>query len=366
MAPPAEISIPSTALSTDEKPHTLYTITLRLPLRSFVVQKRYNDFVALHEALGSAVGSPPPQPLPPKTWLKSTVNNPELTESRRAGLESYLRAIAESHDRRWRDTTIWRGFLNLPAANSASSVSESTASARGIVAAANPSNAHGAADPTIWLDLHRDMKAALHEARLSLGKRDAAGEGSTAALEAGTSARRALVKVGSLLPVLNSGLRSIKEHKQLGEGELRRRQDLLSSAKIEKEGLEKIAASVSYFKRDGLSRNSSADKAELLSGSSAPVVKAGRRALGAPVPETERTIQRDNRGVLELQRDMMSEQDQSIDELTRIVQRQKQIGLAIHQEVEEHNAMLNDLDHDANRMQGKVKVVTNRTKKLGK
>ncbi|CRK14137.1 hypothetical protein BN1723_017372, partial [Verticillium longisporum] len=52
MAPPAEISIPSTILSTGEsKPFTLYNITLRLPLRSFVVQKRYSDFASLHSSL---------------------------------------------------------------------------------------------------------------------------------------------------------------------------------------------------------------------------------------------------------------------------------------------------------------------------
>ena len=62
MAPPPEIAIPSTSVSNEgaSKPYTLYNITLRLPLRSFVVQKRYSDFATLHSTLLSQVGTAPP------------------------------------------------------------------------------------------------------------------------------------------------------------------------------------------------------------------------------------------------------------------------------------------------------------------
>ncbi|KLU85678.1 V-SNARE [Magnaporthiopsis poae ATCC 64411] len=88
MPPPVEISIPSTStLYQDSKPYTSYNITLRLPLRSFVVQKRYSEFEQLHRTLISLVGSPPPATLPSKSWFRSTVSSPELTERRRAELE---------------------------------------------------------------------------------------------------------------------------------------------------------------------------------------------------------------------------------------------------------------------------------------
>ncbi len=92
MAPPPEIAIPSTSISDEGsgKPYTLYNITLRLPLRSYVVQKRYSDFSKLHEALLQQVGEAPPQPLPQKNWLKSTVNSPDLTRKRQVALERYL------------------------------------------------------------------------------------------------------------------------------------------------------------------------------------------------------------------------------------------------------------------------------------
>ncbi|KAL1841789.1 hypothetical protein VTK73DRAFT_3380 [Phialemonium thermophilum] len=90
MAPPAEISIPTTSVSSSPdggKPYTLYNITLRLPLRSFVVQKRYSEFVELHNAITSVVGAPPPAPLPGKSWFKSTVSRvPRPTLARHARL----------------------------------------------------------------------------------------------------------------------------------------------------------------------------------------------------------------------------------------------------------------------------------------
>ncbi|EQL03812.1 SNARE complex subunit [Ophiocordyceps sinensis CO18] len=84
MAPPPEIAIPSTSVSDEgsSKPFTLYNITLRLPLRSYVVQKRYSEFAKLHNTLVEQVGSPPPEPLPGKHWLKSTVKSADLARGR--------------------------------------------------------------------------------------------------------------------------------------------------------------------------------------------------------------------------------------------------------------------------------------------
>ncbi|TEA14196.1 Vacuolar morphogenesis protein 7-like protein [Colletotrichum sidae] len=365
MAPPAEISIPSTILSTGEaKPYTLYNITLRLPLRSFVVQKRYSDFATLHETLTSLVGAPPPKPLPGKSWFKSTVSSPELTEQRRQGLEAYLRAVAETPDRRWRDTSAWRSFLNLP--STGGSTNTSSASAHGLIT----SGRAGAADPTTWLDLHREMKANLHEARLSLSRRDAAAENNntTAAAEAGAAAKKALVKAGTLITSLTSGLRTMQENGSLMDGELRRRRDLLSSARVDREGLERLSNSMSQGNgragREGWA--SSGDKAALLggaSGSSSGGARTGGRVLGAPLPETERTRELDNQGMVMLQQQMMSEQDDQVNALAAIVRRQKEMGLQINDEVEAQVEMLKRLDGDTDRVNAKIKVAN---KRIGK
>ncbi|UZP43742.1 hypothetical protein NXS19_011554 [Fusarium pseudograminearum] len=293
MAPLLEIAIPSTSVSDEgsKKPYTLYNITLRLPLRSFVVQKRYSDFDEINKILTQQVGAPPPEPLPGKHWLKSTVNSAELTRDRQVKLEKYLRAIAESPDRRWRDTPAWRTFLNLPS----SSTTNSALSAGGMVRTA----ASGAADPGTWLDIHRDLKQNIHEARQCLSRRDAAVDNgnSTAAAEAGAAAKRVLVQSGTLIATLADGLRRIQESGRLGEGELRRRRDLVNQARMEREGLDKISnsmpSSTAAAGRGGFSQGqaSTADKAGLLRGG-----RPAGRVLGAPLPETDKTRELDNQG----------------------------------------------------------------------
>lgn len=366
MAPPIEIGIPSTSVSDEgsSKPYTLYNITMRLPLRSYVVQKRYSDFAALNKTLVDEVGAAPPEPLPGKHWLKSTVGSPELTRDRQAGLETYLRAIAESPDRRWRDTSAWRAFMNLP---SSSSTANSALSAGGRAKNA----ASGAADPGTWLDVHRDLKQNLHEARQHLSRRDAAVDlgNSGSAAEAGAAAKRVLIKAGTLIATLADGLRRMQEASRLGEGELRRRRDMLAQARIEREGLDKLSVSMpsstSATGRGGAiasasaGQASSSDKAALLRGA-----RPAGRVLGAPLPETDKTRELDNAGVLLLQKQEMQAQDAQIDQLAAIIRRQKEMGLQINEEVERQTEMLDRMDEDESRLQAKLKVANNRLKRL--
>lgn len=390
MAPPVEISIPSTSVASpsDSKPYTQYNITLRLPLRTYVVQKRYSDFQHLHQALVEAVGAPPPAPLPGKHWFKSTVSSPELTEDRRRTLETYLRQIAESPDRRWRDTPIWRSFLNLPAIGGGSAASSSGIGIESRVPAINSTAGNAAAtlDPTTWMDLHREMKGQLSEARQQLAKRDAAdsaaggyssGAGkhvSTASAEAGAAAKKALIRASNILTALETGLKGMIETKKLGDGELRRRKDLVAAAKAERDGLERLSTSMASSRGaaasaagGSISREgtpTSAAKAALLARSGAG--STSRRVLGAPLPETERTRELDNTGVLQLQKQQMEEQDQDVADLTKIVRRQKEMAHVIHQEVEEQNEMLEDMNNNVDRVSAKVNIAKGKVRKLGR
>ncbi|KAK6063043.1 PX domain-containing protein [Seiridium cupressi] len=365
MAPPAEISIPSTSLHTppdNSKQYTLYNITLRLPLRTFVVQKRYSDFSTLHQNLQSAVGSPPPAPLPGKSWFKSTVKSPELTEDRRRGLEYYLRAIAESPDRRWRETSAWRQFMQLPGINSAGNSAASVRAGAGFgIPNKDAANAAAAQDPGTWLDLHKELKGELQEARRCLARREGATDNSTA-LEAGAAAKRAIVKAGGLLIALGDGLRAIQDSKRLGDGEVRRRKDLLAAAKVDREDLDKLANTIAAAAKAGSGSGmpSASDKAALLGHGHRP----GGRVLGAPLPETERTRELDNQGVVQLQQQMMKEQDQDVESLAKIIRRQREMALEINREVAEQTEMLDQLDNDADRLQVKTDIAKKRVKNI--
>lgn len=344
MAPNVEISIPTTTISDTASPYTIYNITLRLPLRSYTVQKRYSEFAAFHESLVNQVGSPPPVALPGKSWFSNTNKNPTLREERRKGLEKYLRAINEAEDSRWRNSSVWRSFLNLPSA--ATSTNDTTASK--LHAAITDPGAGGApiTDPTLWLDCYRDLKAHLHDARLHLTRRDQATTPQKQH-ESSAQAKSSLVKAGTAIAALEQGLKNISEKSgwggsSLGDGEIRRRKDLLANAKKEKDGLENLHnAMVTKSRLDAVV--ASAQDKEALVGSKKP--RSGR-ILGK---ETDKTRELDNQGVLQLQKQTLEEQDLNIEELRKIVARQKELGIAINNELEIQNELLRLADEDVNR-----------------
>lgn len=226
-------------------------------------------------------------------------------------------------------------------------------------------------DPTVWLDSYRDMKAHLHDARLHLTRRD---QETTPQRqhESSAMAKSSLVRAGNGISALEAGLKEItggsnggsrangdgetgsissrskgRGGSELGEGEIRRRKDLLVNAKKEKDGLEDLLNAMTAKRRIDSAVASIQDKEALVGGGNrkAPGARAGR-VLGK---ETERTRELDNEGVLQLQRQTMEEQDLSVDELRKIVGRQKELGIAINAELEIQNELLKLTDEDADR-----------------
>lgn len=347
MAPAVEISIPTTQISNTTNPYTIYDITLRLPLRSFTVQKRFSEFTALHSALTSQAGTPPSATLPQKSWFARTTSNPALTESRRKGLESYLRDINEADDPRWRDTSAWRSFLNLPSSTTSNSASTLHS------AITTPTSV---TDPVVWLDCHRDLKSLLHDARLQLTRRDQAAT-AQAQHECSAQAKKSLVRAGTMIITLERGLRD--QGWDLGDGELRRRKDLLGSAKKEKEGLDHLLNAMVAKTQLDKTVASVKDKTALI-GTTQQAPKQGR-VLGK---ETGRTRELDNQGVLQLQKQLMQEQDLDVEELAKVVRRQRELGSAIQEELDVQRDLLGLLDEDVTRVAGKVEVVRKRVDKI--
>ncbi|KXG48759.1 uncharacterized protein PGRI_026290 [Penicillium griseofulvum] len=358
MAPNVEIAIPNTTLSNTSPPHTVYHITLRLPLRSFTVPKRYSDFSTFHSTLISQTNAPPPAPLPSKTWFSKTVSNERLREDRRRGLEEYLRAINESEDGRWRTSPAWRAFLNLPTAVASTGNGSTKTSTRLHAAITDPAATNAPiTDPTLWLDYYRDMKNHLHDARLQLSRRD---QETTPQKqhESSAQAKGSLVRAGTMITTLDEGLKNIgrgdtsSASSSLGGGEIRRRKDLLINARKEKDGLEDLLHAMATKSRLDHTVASIQDKEALMNGGNV----AGDAASGRRTParagrvlgkETERTRELDNDGVLQLQRQMMQSQDDNVDELRKIIIRQRELGTQINEELEVQNELLKLADEEA-------------------
>ncbi|PLN75439.1 hypothetical protein BDW42DRAFT_189269 [Aspergillus taichungensis] len=377
MAPNLEISIPTTSISPTTPAYTIYNITLRLPLRSFTLSKRYSDFVTFHKTLLTQTNGAPPAPLPSKNWFSSTVTNASLREDRRLALETYLRAINDTEDPKWRNSPAWRGFLNLPSAAAAATSATTTPNGHGapntsarLHAAITEPGAAGApiTDPTLWLDCYRDMKSHLHDARLHLTRRD---QETTPQKQHESSARAksSLVRAGTLTGALEDGLKNIgsgsgdgpnrSSGPSLGDGEMRRRKDLLINARKEKDGLEDLLNAMAAKSRVDSVVASIQDKEALVGAGAGGGGGGGRkparsgRVLGR---ETERTRELDNQGLVQLQKQTMESQDQSVDELMKIVTRQKELGIAINNELELQNELLKLADEDAERLGQKVDI----------
>jgi hypothetical protein len=128
---------------------------------------------------------------------------------------------------------------------------------------------------------------------------------------------------------------------------------LLINARKEKDGLEDLLQAMATKTRldSAVAAMPNKDKEELFgkinsanSGRRTPA-RSGR-VLGK---ETERTRELDNQGVLQLQKQTMQDQDQNVDELLKIIIRQRELGQAIHEELEVHNDLLRLADEDTDR-----------------
>jgi regulator of vacuolar morphogenesis len=269
-----------------------------------------------------------------------------------------MRAIAEPPDRRWRDTSVWRAFLNLPSAAAGGGGSVSGVSVEGRVPAIGlrEANLAAASDPATWLDLVKEMKRELGVARAALDRRERVVEVGEQ-LDAEAQARKALIKAGSLMGPLEEGLSIMKEAGRLGAGEYNRRRDALEAAKRDRSLSEQLAAELARRGREqGMASES--ERAKLI-----PQTPVGRR-LGKVLQETEETRERENVGVLQLNEDKMKEQEDRVKQLGAVVHSLHRTGDMIHNELVYQVEMLDEANALADRVQRKVDVGNRRVKNL--
>ena len=172
-----------------------------------------------------------------------------------------------------------------------------------------------------------------------------------------------------MIQALDTGLKNLNSSSStrggssLGEGELRRRRDLLSSAKREKEGLENLLSAMAAKSAVDATVAKAGDKTALLN---TPTTNSHSRLASGRVlgKESNKTRALDNQGVLQLQKQMMKEQDEDVMVLAQAVARQKELGIQIHEELEVQKDMLKMLEEDTDRHQGKMDVARKRIDKI--
>ena len=350
-----EIKIPTAHTTLDSRPYTLYDISLRLPLRTWTVSKRYSEFAVLHHELSVQAGAPPPASLPPKHYFANTTGNAALTENRRTGLEAYLQAIDGGADPRWRDTAAWRTFLNLP--SNMSGRSGGTLPVRNAA-----SNRNMGSDPALWLDLHRRLKRLLREARSLIAPKPQA-EALTMNHETSVAAKSVLARAETLLDNLDRGLASSQDEwgkEPLGEGELRRRRDLVAAGRKEKGDLENLILKMAQKRevdqvlegnRELLGPATKSSAVAKPHSAAKPLGKG--RVIGR---ESSKTRELDNEGVLQLQKQTLQDQEEDVEIIAQAVRRQRELAIKINEELAVQNEMLSILDEDATRLDAEISV----------
>ncbi|KAL0077651.1 hypothetical protein F4703DRAFT_1880293 [Phycomyces blakesleeanus] len=375
------------------KPHTVYKIEVHAAVRNWIVWKRYSEFAKLNSRfLTIFPKNRPPVPLPSKHIFPSTFSDPDRIEDRRRGLEDYLRGMLSSRDDRWRQTELWKEFLAIPTGRQLDGQAHYTSES--------------------WLDEYNAMNSTAREIRSLINKRAThmGRDEISASHNCTMQAKKLLITLSSRTSALESGLTGLANGSffqgLMSDGELRRRQDMLSTLKDERDTLMRLVNTgrqeqeLLYNKPTSQSP-SAGDRKQLLESTNqdtqatygfpptrttfnnnnnnttiqraATTIGSGR-ALGAAAlqqqkqqqqraKETEWTRGLDNGGLLTQQQQLMEDQDQQVEQFSSILSRQRQLGIAIGDELETQSQILDELDGDVGRTQTKLKFAS---KKLGK
>ena len=274
-------------------------------------------------------------------------------------LETYLRAVLTHRDPRWRQAFGWSDFLAVPtpAASSSRSDGDSTSAAPTHWTASN------------WLGEHGNVQTLLRSTRSELLKRDALASMGDPAGSRGASvtAKKLLRDVGDRVDGLERGLKEVMGG--LGDGEKKRREEMVQGLRAERANLQRMAeAGVrTTFNRDASTTSTNTSTpggSSLLFGANPP---STGRVFGkkAPPQETAETRPLDDRGLLQLQQTKMQGQDQQLEELSKLLQRQKGMGEEIHREIGDQTEMLEDIDGEVGRVGGKMARSKRQMNKLG-
>jgi regulator of vacuolar morphogenesis len=192
----------------------------------------------------------------------------------------------------------------------------------------------------------------------------------------GIEAKRLLKEASQRLDSLEGVLGGLK----VGDGEKRRREEVVDNLKVERENLRRMIDAGVRTNRDPSTNTSSSFSNSSLSGTQTqtqgmpgglfagmPSQPQPGRVFGrkqAP-EETAETRPLEDRQLLQLQQSKMEGQDQQLGELSKVLLRQRKMGEEIHQEIGEQTDMLEDIDQEVGKVGGKLQRAKRDMNKLG-
>ncbi|KAI8927780.1 hypothetical protein BC831DRAFT_451048 [Entophlyctis helioformis] len=240
-----------------------------------------------------------------------------------------------------------------------------------------------------WMDDLRQLQALVTDIRSEINARARAAEGGDVASvqSKNIQLRKGVATAAERLNVLENALHasdalppsSASNPASSTKGEIRRRQDLLANLKEDISQITKQALSTPSSQRTtresaerqelmgkGRHANSSSSSVNSLGGTSTTSTLQGGLSLNRPASmparssrkfgivtgpqETDETRPLDNQGLLQLQRATLDQQESELDSLSSIIRRQREIGLAMSNELDSQNQLLDELNHQVDRV----------------
>ncbi|ODV59026.1 Vam7p ASCRUDRAFT_77436 [Ascoidea rubescens DSM 1968] len=441
-----QLSIPTT--STVNSSYTVYHIQVSIPLKNYEIIKRYSDFVKLFGDMESYFNNTIkfPIPLPQNNFNLNSlfvkkINNVELINSRRSYLQDVLIKVLNDEDLiNWKNSKPFRDFLKIPSnfldsnnykfnkfnsnnlnslnissslnSSSTSLSLNSTTTPKSVYNTFSLANSNKFKDSPIidinlWLETIRDCKNYLQDARLNCFNNQS--------LEI---SRKNLILVNSKFNALTNGLNYHSNNKLLGDGEIRRRIDLLNSIKREHSDIQKLLSSIhnnnldnnisvnsnnnltntdnnlpnnnnyilqnntdlDFSNNDTINYTISSNKFNS-SASSLPLDNNNpnhfnnpnndklnlfnkKRVFGKPLEETNETRNLNSLQLLNNQKQILKDQEKEIKSLNQIIVNQKNISLTINNELNFQNQLLDDLNRNVDKASNKLRYASRKTKNL--
>lgn len=312
------ITIPKTSTSSDGVVY--YHISIKLPLRSFTITKRYSEFDELVTKLCSDLGIDHqdfPYPLPPKTGLFLLSKSDAIKRERKVKLSQFLNSVIRDND--LQNNRVVHNFLQLPINFKFTSTffrASSTDDQADLII-----TDEDAIDQCKWLEILRLFKFTIgeltrnydHLVPLKISTRD---------------------KVNKLIkPNLNKlahRLEVLAKKREIDSAEHTRRRLLLEQVENSLLNLQDSLLATSNYTAKPIP-----DRNELLASA------GGRRVLGGKAPrETNDTIGLSNKELLQQQVQVHKAQDLEVEQLRKIIARQRQLGESINTEVQEQSQLL--------------------------
>ncbi|CAH2355815.1 vacuolar morphogenesis protein 7 [[Candida] railenensis] len=335
-------SIPTTST---QKNVIYYHVNIKLPLRSITTLKRFSDFYSLVDSLCSNLKIKVkdfPYELPSKkigsSWFSGSENSP-LVQDRALELSKFVNSIIQ--DRELQNHPLVHQFLELPLNfKFTEAITKPKSSGNDLDDLVLPSDQSLV---TNWQEYARKFK--FHISQLS------SQASSASSITSRLEIREKVTKV--IKPNLIKLERAANEN-ATDKLEVKRKQMVLSDISSELESLLKKLESPK-----SAANSSTNNRLDLL---------GSRRVFGGnteQASETNDTLPLNNQELIQQQVQVQKNQDQEIEQLRKIIQRQRQIGEVINNEVMEQNDILDGLNEDVERTSEKLRSAKTRVRKLG-